>query len=454
MRFTHVVCVLFLLPAALLCVKTKADDWPQWLGPQRDGIWREEGILERFPEGGPALRWRAPLGGGYSGPAVAAGRVFVMDRVPGPGDPRKAKILHDGEPPRNRNFLRKLLPGRERLVCFDEARGKRLWSHEWDCDYTTVEIYAIGPRATPTVDGDRVYALGAEGNLFCLSVKDGAVRWATDFKKAYGLKIPEWGTAAHPLVDGKKLICVVGGQGSTCVAFDKMTGKELWRALSSTQPGYCPPVIHTIGGRRQLLIWHGDAVESLDPETGKVFWSIKIKPTFGMSVGQPVVEGRRVFLMSYNRVSACIELGQDGGSAKLAWRGNSRRGIGGVFNTALIKDGHIYACGQSGRYLCARLSDGEQLWSTFAPAVGKRPASWANVFTIRQGGRFFLANDLGELIIARRSPRGYEELSRTRLIEPTHKVGGRVLVWSHPAFANRSIYLRNDRELLCYSLAD
>ena len=173
-----------------------------------------------------------------------------------------------------------------------------------------------------------------------------------------------------------------------------------------------------------------------------------------MSVGHPVVEGRRVYLMSYNRVSACIEVAEGGKAAKVLWRGNSRRGIGGVFNTAFIEAGHIYACGQNGKYLCARLSDGEQLWSTFAPATGKRPASWANVFTIRQGGRFFLANDLGELVIARLSPSGYEELSRARLIEPTHRVGGRLLVWSHPAFANRSIYLRNDRELLCYSLAD
>jgi outer membrane protein assembly factor BamB len=431
-----------------------SDDWPQWLGSQRDGVWREKGIIERFPDKGPVLRWKSSLGGGYSGPAVAAGKVFVMDRIAADTDPQKAKLLHEGTPPRNENFLRKLLPGRERMVCLDEADGRQLWSHEWDCPYTTVAIYAIGPRATPTVDGDRVYGLGAEGNLLCLSVKDGSVRWAKDFKKDYGLKIPEWGTAAHPLVDGKKLICVVGGQGSTCVAFDKLTGKELWRALSSTQPGYCPPVIHSISGRRQLLVWHGDAVEALDPETGKVYWSMGIKPTFGMSIGHPVVEGRRVYLMSYNRVSACIKVAGDGSSAELTWRGNSRRGIGGVFNTAFIEAGHIYACGQNGKYLCARLSDGEQLWSTFAPATGKRPASWANVFTIKQGARFFLANDLGELIIARLSPRGYEELSRAKLIEPTHSVGRRRLVWSHPAFANRSVYLRNDRELRCYSLAD
>ncbi len=440
------VCLAFLSPVA-------ADDWPQWLGPARDAVWREDGILERFPEDGPPLRWKAELGGGYSGPAVADGRVFVMDRLAGDVDLATAKILHDGPPPRNVNFLRKLLPGKERVVCLEESSGKKIWSYQWDCPYTTVAAYAIGPRVTPTVDGDRVYVLGAEGDLFCLAVKDGSVVWKRDFKKDYGLKIPEWGTAAHPLVDGEKLICVVGGKGTTCVAFDKRTGKELWRALSATQPGYCPPIIHQVAGSRQLLIWHGDGVEGLNPVTGEVYWSVDVKPTYGMSIGHPVVDGNRIYMMSFNRVSACIEVARGGRSAELLWRGNTARGIGGVMNTAFLEDGHIYACGQNGRYICARLADGERLWTSFAPSTGSRPASWANVFTVKHRDRFFLVNDLGDVIIARLTPEGYDEVSRARLIEPTHRVAGRLLVWSHPAFANRSIYLRNDREIICYSLA-
>jgi outer membrane protein assembly factor BamB len=442
--------LLFIL---ILSGTLSAADWPQWLGPGRDAVWREDGILDAFPKEGPKLRWRAPLGGGYSGPAVAQGRVFVMDRIAELIDPAKAKVLHEGQPPRNENFLRKLLPGQERLLCLDEATGRVLWTQQWDCPYTTVATYAIGPRATPTVDGDRVYALGAEGHLFCFAAKDGAIVWQKDFKKAYNLEIPEWGTAAHPLVDGDRLICVVGGAGTTCVAFDKRTGKELWRALTGRQPGYCPPVIHTFGGLRQLIIWHSDAVEALNPQTGKVYWSVPLRPTFGMSIGQPVAAGNRLFVMSFNRVSACIEVAADGQSAQIAWRGNTRRGAGGVHNTAFLADGHLYACGNGGNFICARLADGERIWSTFAPAAGERPASWANVFTVRQGNRYFLANDFGELIIARLSPKGYEEISRAKLIEPTHRVGQRTLVWSHPAFANRSVYLRNDREIRCYSLA-
>jgi outer membrane protein assembly factor BamB len=446
-RMTLLLCLGF---APVL----QAEDWPQWLGPRRDAVWREDGIIDKFPPNGPPLRWKTKLGGGYSGPAVAAGRVFVMDRQAPDTNLADAKLLHDGPPPRNINFLRKLLPGKERVVCLNEADGKILWVHQWDCPYTTVAAYAIGPRATPTVDGNRVYALGAEGNLVCLGAQDGNVIWKKDFKQSYKLKIPEWGTAAPPLVDGNKLICVVGGQGSTCVAFDKMTGKELWRSLSAAKPGYCPPVIASLGSKRQLLIWHSEALEALNPETGHVYWSIAIKPTFGMSIGQPVVEGNRVYVMSYSRVSACIQVAETGTAAELLWRGDTRRGIAGVHNTAFLHDGHIYACGNGGRYGCARLLDGEKLWSTFTPAAGERPASWANVFTVRNGNRFFLANDLGEVIIARLSPSGYEEVNRSKLIDPTHQVGRRLLVWSHPAFANRSIYLRNDREIRCYSLSN
>ena len=354
LQLMSALCALYVMLAGVPSVSV-ADDWPQWLGPERDTVWRETGILETFPEGGPPLRWSQPLGGGYSGPAVADGRVFVMDRQAEKIDLARAKILNDGVPPRNANFLRKLLPGNERIVCLDEKTGKKIWEQKWTCPYTTVAIYAIGPRATPTVDGSRVFALGAEGDLKCFSVADGKRIWDRDFKADYGLKVPEWGTAAHPLVDGNRLICVVGGKGTTCVAFDKRTGKEIWRALSASQPGYCPPVIHTIGGRRQLLICHGDGVESLDPRTGEVFWTVPVKPTFGMSIGHPVVEGRQVFVMSFNRVSACIEVSEDGGRAKLKWKGNARRGVGGVFNTAVIADGHVYAGGQIGRYVCARL---------------------------------------------------------------------------------------------------
>ncbi len=435
----------------LVTMEAHAEDWTQWLGNRRDGVWRESGILEKFPEGGPKLLWKTSIGSGYSGPSISNGRVYVMDRIES-GDSRTAKDLHEGNPPKNYNFVRKLIAGKERMLCLDEKTGDVLWSHQWDCPYTTVAAYAIGPRVTPTVDGGRVYALGAEGNFFCFDSQNGKVLWQRDFKKDYRLQIPEWGTAAHPLIDGDNVISIVGGKDTTVVAFDKKTGEEVWRALTSKLPGYCPPVIYTINGIRQLIIWHGDGLQSIDPKTGELFWTLDIVPTYGMSIGHPVLSGNKLFMMAWARVSACVEVADSGKEAKIIWEGNTNIGIGGVFCTAVIDDGFIYACGISGRYTCAKLEDGTKLWTTYQPATGKRPGAWGNVFTIQHEDRYFLANDLGDLIIANLSPDGYEEISRVHLIEPTHSVAGRTLVWSHPAFANRCIFLRNDKEIRCYYL--
>ncbi len=438
----------------LVCVQfpVMADDWPQWLGPTRDGVWRESGVVDSFPEGGPKLLWKKPIGGGYSGPAVAGGHVFVFDWVATKSD-GKPKLLHDGEPPRNTNFLRKLLPGTERVHCLDAETGDVVWTHEYDCPYSSATTYAIGPRATPTVDGGRVYTAGAEGNLFCLSVPTGDVIWSKDYKTDYKVKVPTWGLASPPLVDGDKLICIVGGSGTTCVAFDKRTGKELWRSLSSGEPGYSAPVIREVAGHRQLIVWDSDAVHGLNPEDGKELWSVPFKSTYAMSVATPQVSGNSLFLMCFNGKCGLVRVGDDGQSAKLAWNGSRRVGIDGVHNTAHMVDGHIYGCANGGRYVCAKMENGERVWSSFEPASAKRPITWGNVFTIPHEDRYFLANDKGELIIATMNPDGYKQISKAKLIEPTHQVGSRKLVWSHPAFANRSVYLRNDEEIRVYSLA-
>ena len=212
-------------------------------------------------------------------------------------------------------------------------------------------------------------------------------------------------------------------------------------------------MIYSIGGKRQLIIWDSDAVNGLDPLTGDVYWSEPFRATFAMSIGIPRLAGDSLFLMSFNRQSARIRIAKNGLSASTVWRGDTKIGIGGVFNTAVIRDGHVYACGQGGRYSCIRLDSGERVWSTFQPSTGKRPAFWANVFTIPHQDRYFHANDLGDLIIAKMDPAGYQEISRAHLIEPTHEIGNRKVVWSHPAFANQSIYWRNDQQIICVSLA-
>ena len=196
----------------LLCVGSLAgggawaDDWPQWLGPQRDAVWHEAGILNEFLSSGPAVQWRTPIGGGYSGPAVANGRVYVSDRLLAPGV----------QNPTNQ-FDRSSARGVERVLCLNETDGQIVWQHEYDCPYTV--SYPAGPRTTPVVDNGKVYTLGTEGNLLCLNATTGKVIWERNFKQDFHVASPIWGFAANPLLDGNKLICLVGGTGTGVVVF-------------------------------------------------------------------------------------------------------------------------------------------------------------------------------------------------------------------------------------------
>ena len=199
----------------------QADDWPRWLGPQGDSQWRETGIMRQFPASGLQVKWRAAIAGGYAGPAVAGQRVFVTDYV----------TSGDQTPnPDKRNELQ----GTERVLCLDAASGQLLWKHEYECPYNI--SYPAGPRCTPTVDGDRVYTVGAEGDLRCLDVASGKLLWSQNYKSDFQAQTPIWGFAGHPLVDGNRLICIVGGPDSLVVAFDKLTGQVLWKALAPSRP--------------------------------------------------------------------------------------------------------------------------------------------------------------------------------------------------------------------------
>lgn len=418
-----------------------ADDWPQWMGPGRDDVWKETGIIEKFPEGGPKILWRTPIAGGYSGPAVVAGRVYVTDYV------RKSGELANN--PGGRNELQ----GTERVLCLDAASGKILWKHEYDCPYAI--SYAAGPRATPTVHAGKVYTLGAEGNLFCFDAAKGTVLWSKELKKEYQTEAPIWGFCGHPLVDGKRLICLVGGEGSVAVAFDKDTGAELWKSLSNPDAGYCPPTIITAGGKRQLLIWHPQALNSLNPETGEVYWAEPLVPQYGMSIAAPQKSGDYLFASGIGNCAALFKLDRTKPAAEVVWDGTPDTAVFCANSTPLIEGGVIYGndC-QVGNLRAVKLATGERLWETFQPTTGgERRASHGTAFLTKNGDRYFLFSETGDLIIARLSPEKYEELSRAHLLEPTAECFGRSVVWSHPAYANKCVFVRNDKEIVCASLA-
>ena len=427
-----------------------ADDWPQWLGPQRDGVWRESGIVERLPATGLTRKWSTPIGSGYAGPAVVGDHVYVTDR-----------IITEGADSAN-PFERKPVPSSERVLCLSRDSGDILWKHAYPCVYTV--SYPAGPRCTPTVSGDKVYTLGAEGHLFCLATKDGAVAWSKDLKKEYGIRItPTWGFASHPLIDGDKLICLVSGEGTAVIAFDKDSGKELWRALSATGPhgaGYGPPMIYEAAGVRQLIVWLPDAVNALDPETGKVLWSFPFGSREGLTAPTPRKAGDLLFLTSFYNGPMMLKLSGDKPGATEFWRGKGQDekktdGLHSIMPTPFIQDGHIYGVCSYGQLRCLEAGTGKRIWEdlTATGANKARNARWANAFLIQHADRYFIANEQGELIIAKLTPQGYEELSRANLLKPTGNAGGRQIVWSHPAFAQRHVFARNDEEIVCVSLA-
>ena len=437
----------------LAATPVRGDDWPQWLGPQRDGVWRETGILDKFPKGGPKVRWRVPTGGGYAGPAVANGKVFVADRVLAPGS-------KDPDNP----FSRTNSEGVERVTCLDDATGDVVWRHTYPCKYGM--SYPCGPRCTPVVAGGKVYSLGAMGDLYCLDAATGKVVWSKNFMKDYSAPLAVWGFAASPLLDGDKLICLVGGKASIVVAFDKDNGTEKWKALSfekgQTELGYCPPMIYKVGGVRQLIIWHPEAVNSLDPETGKVYWSEKFMLKANLAIPTPRLDGDKLLISSFYNGSRLYKLDSEKPGATQVW---ASRGAGEmprltdnlncIMSTPFVRDGYIYGVCSYGELRCLKLEDGSRVWQDMrATGSQKEPNErWANAFLVPQGDRWFLSNEKGDLIIAKLSPEGYEEIDRAHILEPTSKITGRMVVWSHPAFANRSMYMRNDKEIVCVSLA-
>lgn len=414
------------------------EDWPQWLGPTRDGVWHETGILDKFPAGGPKVHWRTPIDGGYSGPAVADGRVYVTDYV-GVGD-------KDPDP-----SIRNELTGSERVHCLDAKTGKSIWKFEYDCPYKI--SYPAGPRCTPTVSGGKVYTLGAEGNLFALDAATGKMIWSRALKQDYKTTSPIWGFSGHPLVDGQKLICLVGGEGSVVVAFDKDTGKELWKALSAKEPGYSAPSIIEAGGVRQLLLWHPQAINSLDPETGKLLWSMPLEPLYGMSIQSPRKSGDFLFAAGIGDQGLVLKLASDRPAASEVWRGTKTTGVYPTCSPPFIENGVIYGACQQGHFRAVDLATGKRLWETFEPTTGKRFASSGSVFFVKNGDRFFMFGESGDLIVAKLSRDKYEQLDRVHVLDPTGEAFGRRVVWSHPAFAGRAMFARNDKEIVCVSLA-
>ncbi|MCC2670363.1 MAG: hypothetical protein K0Q72_2834 [Armatimonadetes bacterium] len=408
-------------------------DWPQYRGPGRDGVWRETGVIERFTGPEIPVKWRAPVSNGYSGPTVAAGRVYVTDRVTEPEQ-------------------------QERVHCFDWKTGDKLWSYGYACKYAGF-AYPNGPRASVTVQQGRAFTVGSMGHVHAFDAVSGKLLWGHDCFTEYGIRVPDFGVAADPLLDEDRVVVHIGGSDGAClVAFDQKTGKERWRSLED-RAGYASPVAIRQAGKPLLVVWTGERIAGLDPRSGRPIWSFPFKsPAVLDAITSPVIDGERLFVSGWHSGALQLRLLKERPEVEKVWhlQGPNERNTQAfhtMFTAPMFGGNELYGIDTYGELRCLDVKTGERIWSS--EAVGPHVRNLGVHFT-RHGGEVWIFNEKGELIIARLSRQGYQELSRAQLIRPTRGQftrRGEGVAWAPPAFAYRHVFARNDEELICASLA-
>ena len=392
-----------------------AEDWPRWRGPSGDGLWNPSPLPSGFAVQEPERLWKVSVGGGYSGITVRSGRVFLMDR------PKGSSI--------------------ERILCYAAGSGELIWKHEWPADYGSME-YGSGPRASVTLHDGRAYALGAVGTAACLDAASGKVLWQIDTVSDFGAKVPQWGFAASPVIDGSRVLLHVGAQpGGSVLALDHLTGSLIWRG-GPDPAGYCTPEIITHAGSRQLIAWGPEHVQSLNPETGATNWTYPYKITYGVSIAQPLYRDGILLVSGYWHGTKALKLGASTTEVSLLWE--NEKDICGLMSGPLFKDGHLYLLDKTRGLQCIELSTGKILWSddnTLSPK--ERNPQLSLVWLQEAQNLAALLNSDGELLYVRLTPSGREELARHQVIGKT---------WAHPAFAANTLFARSDSELVAWRL--
>lgn len=400
---------------ALQAAPATAEDWPTWLGPNGDSTWRNPNLPDKWQSGSLRPEWKIKVGGGYSGLAVANGRLITMDRPGGSNSTNKPE-------------------GSERVVGFDARTGSQLWTYEYPANYTNLD-YPNGPRAMPTVDDSRVYTLGAVGQLACLEAATGTVLWANRLVQEFEARVPTWGFAGSPLVHGDAVIVHVGAKSNGCIlAFDKRTGKKLWGSFDDPA-GYCAPVIAKTTFDTQLIAWSPEHVFGIDPSNGQLLWKVPYKVTYGVSIAAPIVRDDIVFVAGYWEGSKAIALGPKPTDAQLLWE--DTRNLRGLMSAPIYRDGFVYLLDKKLGLTCFEYKTGRKRWDDANQSTPRGQNPQATLTWLNDTDRVLILNSDGELIHARLSPQGYRELSRQKIVGET---------WCYPAFADGAIFARSDRE--------
>ncbi|MDE0166306.1 MAG: PQQ-like beta-propeller repeat protein [Bryobacterales bacterium] len=393
-----------LLGGSLLAI---AADWPQWRGVERDGVSKEAGLLQEWPEGGPPLAWKATgLGEGFASVAVSGGRIITQ------GQSR----------------------GGQSVVALDEATGRVLWRTPNGDAY--LDRRGGGPRGTPTIDGETVYTLGSNGSLIALEAATGKRLWATNLLRRFNARNINWGISESPLIDGRKVVVNAGGGGASIVAIDKSNGNVIWKSLDD-EAGYSSAIVIEAGGVRQYVLLTGEAAVGVRADNGHQLWRYGRVSNRTANVATPIARSGRVFVSS--------DYGTGGGLLELATNGSGvdakevyfTREMRNHYNTPVLVGDHLY--GYSSRILtCMNFETGEVAWKDRSVGKGQ---------VIAAEGLLYLLSEDGVAGLAEATPEGYRERSRFSIPR------GRYPTWALPVVANGRLYLREQDTLYAYDIS-
>ena len=405
-----------------------SQDWPDWRGEKRDGIWSETGIVEKFGADELIPKWSAAIGSGYSGPTVSNGKVYLADLIKNPTQT-------------------------EGVLCFNAQTGEKIWEYRYPCEYSGIG-YPAGPRASVVIKNGKAFSLGTMGNLFCFDAENGTVLWQRDLNKEYEIRMPTWGISATPLITDNKIILQIGGSKNACVvALDINSGEEIWRNLEDIV-AYSAPIIIEKNGVKVVVVWTENSVSGLNPETGEIYWRFPWEVGSGMSIATPIFYKDHLFLSCFYSGSLLLKLDNNYTSVEKLWQrsGENERNTDAlhcVMNTPVIIDEFIYGVDSYGELRCLEFKTGNRVWEDLTVVKKNR---WANIHFVQNENKTWMFNEHGELIISELSPAGINVISRTKIIEPTKEQLPRGVTWSHPAFANKHVFIRNDNKLVCVDL--
>ena len=380
--------------------------WTDFRGPNRDGRYDEKPVQTRWPEKGLPQIWKQLVGIGYASFVVADGRAFTIEQ-------RRAQ---------------------EVVTAYDVSNGRELWTQGWTAEFK--DDTGDGPRATPTWNEGRVYAVGATGEMRCLDANTGKIIWGKNILSDNGAENIPWGVAASPLIVDDKVVVMAGGSGGkSVVAYNKMTGAPVWKALGD-QSSYTSPMLVTLAGKRQVLVVTASRMAGLVPEDGSVIWETEWSNSFGINVSQPiVVDKNRLFISAgYGKGAALVEVSGSGKSyvARKVWENVVMKN---KFNSSVLHNGYVYGLDE-GILTCLDVNTGERKWKGGRYGYGQ---------VLLASGHLIVISDIGELALVAAVPDRYSELSRFSALSGK--------TWNVPAIADGRLLVRNATEMACYNLA-